>query len=143
MSGYFTLFSIPGLIDDLNQSAPVIRIWPGIMLAPTMLPLGFLTLFVLTMKAMSLGERMIAKGTRLIDILVVINFATLLLLSFTSTLLQNHYLPRLGYAKCQELKGQPSPWFSDWVRDPAWCVKGKSLEWIKEQANLAASANPR
>ncbi|WP_208912450.1 hypothetical protein [Paracidovorax avenae] len=143
MSGYFTLFSIPSLIDDLKQSAPVVRIWPGIALAPTMLPLGFLALFALTMKAMSLGERIIANITRLIDALVVMNFAILLLLACTSTLLQNHYLPRLGYAKCQELKGQPSPWFSDWVRDPAWCVKGKGLEWIKEQANLAASANPR
>ncbi|WP_415267635.1 hypothetical protein [Acidovorax sacchari] len=143
VSSYFTFWSIPELFGDLSQPAPVVRIWPGVMLAPAMLPLALLTLIILPMKAVPLGEQLVAKGARLVNILVVVNLAALLLVAFASTVLQNHYLPRLGYAKCQELKGQPSLWFNDWVRDSAWCVQGKSLEWVKEQARLSTSITTR
>jgi hypothetical protein len=52
----------------------------------------------------------------------------------TSTFLQNHFMPRLGYSQCTELQGNPTLWFTDWVKHPAWCVSGKTLEWVTEQA---------
>ncbi|WP_284415275.1 hypothetical protein [Acidovorax sp. SUPP3334] len=134
---YFTFWAIPDLVNALRESAPVVRIWPVLMLAPAMLPLAFLTLILLPMKGMQVGERIVARSTRWINVLVVLNGISLLLMASTSTLLQSHFLPPMGYEKCADLKGQPSLWFTDWVRDPAWCVKGKSLEWVNEQANSA------
>ncbi|SDC77292.1 hypothetical protein SAMN05192589_103191 [Paracidovorax valerianellae] len=139
LCGYFTFWAIPDLVNALRESAPVVRIWPVLMLAPAMLPLALLTLILLPMKGMQVGKRIVARSTRWINVLVVLNGVSLLLMASTSTLLQSHFLPPMGYEKCADLQGQPSLWFTDWVRDPAWCVKGKSLEWVNEQARTAAA----
>lgn len=47
---------------------------------------------------------------------------------------QNQLMPKIGYTKCNILQDHPTIWFNDWVRNPAWCVAGKSREWIREQA---------
>lgn len=28
-------------------------------------------------------------------------------------------------------------YFTDWVKTPEWCVRGKTREWVKEQARLS------
>lgn len=28
-------------------------------------------------------------------------------------------------------------YFTDWVKNSEWCVRGKSREWVKEQGRLA------
>ncbi|AVS84095.1 hypothetical protein C8239_04355 [Paracidovorax avenae] len=40
VSSYFTFWPIPELFRDLDQAAPVVRIWPGVMQTPAMLPLA-------------------------------------------------------------------------------------------------------
>jgi hypothetical protein len=52
--------------------------------------------------------------------------------------LQNYAMPNLGYSLCNILKGHPNIHFTDWVKNPDWCVRGKSREWIKEQAKLVS-----
>jgi hypothetical protein len=47
-------------------------------------------------------------------------------------------MPNLGYSLCNILKGHPNIHFTDWVKNPDWCVRGKSREWIKEQAKLVS-----
>jgi hypothetical protein len=46
----------------------------------------------------------------------------------------------MGYERCNILQGHPSMYFTDWVSNPAWCVRGKSREWVNEQALLARAA---
>jgi hypothetical protein len=31
-------------------------------------------------------------------------------------------------------------YFSDWVKKPEWCVRGKSREWVKDQALLTGNS---
>ncbi len=57
----------------------------------------------------------------------------MLLIPVTAVLVRSQ-MPRIGYTQCHVLQGQPTLWFTDWIRDPALCVKGKSLDWVNEQA---------
>jgi hypothetical protein len=50
-------------------------------------------------------------------------------------LLPNRYMPELGYTMCKispDKWGRGGPGF--WVKNPNWCVKGKTREWVNEQA---------
>jgi len=49
---------------------------------------------------------------------------------------QYYAMPKLGYTRCI-LEDHPTIYFTDWVKNPAWCVRGKRREWVKEQASLA------
>ncbi|WP_280190302.1 hypothetical protein [Delftia sp. PS-11] len=49
-------------------------------------------------------------------------------------------MPKLGYTRCNILEGHPNMYFTDWVKNPDWCVRGKSREWVREQARLAKTA---
>ncbi|NBB66235.1 hypothetical protein GVN18_44055, partial [Pseudomonas sp. ODNR1LW] len=51
--------------------------------------------------------------------------------------LQYYAMPQLGYTHCNILEGHPNKDSMDWVKNPEWCVRGKSREWVKEQARLA------
>ena len=65
--------------------------------------------------------------------------ALIVIVPLTSPLIQNHYMPKLGYSKCLLLEGgRFSLWSTDWVKNPDWCVKGKTREWVNEQAALQA-----
>ena len=133
-AGYFTFWSIPELLQELNASAPVIRIWPSIVMGPVMLPFLFLTVAVVTMKAIPIGTGFTDRAVAWIHVLLIMNFLTMLLTLTASTFLQGHFMPKRGYIQCTELKDHSYIWFSDWMRDPAWCVKGKTLDWVKAQA---------
>ena len=54
------------------------------------------------------------------------------------TPLQYYAMPKLGYTRCNILEGHPTIYFTDWVKKPEWCVRGKSREWVMEQARLAS-----
>jgi hypothetical protein len=45
-------------------------------------------------------------------------------------------MPKLGYTRCNILEDHPTIYFTDWVKNPDWCVRGKSREWVNEQAHL-------
>jgi hypothetical protein len=54
--------------------------------------------------------------------------------------LQQHYMPKMGYFECGLLRGNPTLYSTDWIKNPAWCVKGKDRDWVFEQAKLAEDA---
>jgi hypothetical protein len=58
-------------------------------------------------------------------------------LSIGGSILQHGLLPRYGYHYCNLLSGNPTVWFNDWVRKPEWCVRGKTHDWVREQAAKA------
>lgn len=74
---------------------------------------------------------------RILAISVVTGGGIMLFCLLVVTPLQYYAMPRLGYTRCNILEGHPNIYFTDWVKTPEWCVRGKSREWVKEQARLA------
>ncbi len=135
------LFELVGLseVRKLGDSAPSVRIW----LAWTAIPL--VAVFLLC--ALGVGvfraipiER-IAKRVEKVTLYVGYAMVFMIVFSlFFGGAIYSHFLEKRGYTECNILQGHPNRWFSDWVRDPAWCVKGKSREWVAEQAAKTSGA---
>jgi len=64
----------------------------------------------------------------------VFSFIPLFILIPVVGLAQSFMMQDLGYTKCEILAGHPNMYFTDWVKDPSWCVQGKSRDWVREQA---------
>lgn len=84
------------------------------------------------MRAIPCSDKSIQPMERFFTIIVLASGVALLLIPVTS-LIVRFYMPSLGYSLCSDLKDNPTMWFTDWVRDPAWCVRGKSLDWVNQQ----------
>lgn len=91
------------------------------------------------MRAIPLSDRLIRRTERAFNIALAASAIAFLMVPVTS-IAQRFYMPSIGYTQCHALQGQPTLWFTDWVRDPAWCVKGKTLDWVNEQARAPASS---
>lgn len=84
--------------------------------------------------------QIIKKIDRLMLISTYLGLILLILCIFVITPLQYYAMPKLGYTRCNILEGHPNMYFTDWVKNPDWCVRGKSREWVREQARLAKTA---
>lgn len=94
----------------------------------------FLVAMVLgAMRAVPCRENSIKKFERFFMFALLLNVFVMVLIPVTSVALR-FYMPTLGYSICSDLKDNPAMWFTDWIRNPDWCVKGKSREWVNEQA---------
>lgn len=136
MSCLLTFHILIPTVGDLQSQPPMIRIYAGAVLGPFIAPLALMMLVVVPMKAVPIFETFTKKTEKPFNLLILINGIVLVLVLTTSTVLQNHYMPQLGYSRCDLLQGNPALWFSDWVKNPDWCVQGKTREWIDEQAKL-------
>lgn len=74
---------------------------------------------------------------RLLIISGVIQIALLMTVLTMSTLIQDQVMPKLGYSNCALLQGNPTLWFTDWIKNPEWCVHGKDRQWVHGQAKAA------
>lgn len=119
----------------LYRRTPVVRFTTFSVLTVFLAMIVALLTVTLSAKAIPCGERLTGALMRLLNVLVFVSFGVMVVLMLVSTPLQRHYLPQLGYSTCNALKGNPSIWFTDWVRNPEWCVRGKSLEWVNEQGS--------
>ncbi|GKT25537.1 hypothetical protein [Acidovorax sp. SUPP3334] len=93
------------------------------------------------MRAIPASDKVIYPFERVFTISVLLGGIAMVLIPVTSVA-QRFYMPSVGYTVCSELQGHPTMWFTDWVRDPALCVKGKSLEWVTEQAGSTRRIAP-
>ena len=138
---FFLFFVIEGMIpdiEDLFSLAPTVRITPGGIIALPII-IFFLLLPVMgIMRAIPVDTRYCNSLEKFMMKFVYLIILCLAVIGF-SPLIQSAVMPDLGYTKCNILEGHPNLYYSDWVRNPAWCVKGKSREWVREQA--AASQN--
>nr|WP_284405546.1 hypothetical protein [Acidovorax sp. SUPP3434] len=126
------------VLQGIHALAPVVRIYPAAQLAPFCSLVCMMSIVLSAMRAIPCDERVSKRFEYLLAVIVVISLIVMVLIPVTS-IAQRFFMPSLGYASCSELQGNPTLWFSDWVRDPAWCVKGKSLDWVNEQARTAAA----
>jgi hypothetical protein len=129
---------VPRMYAELWQQAPSLRIRPGSLLTPFG-ALVFFAMLVLTplriWKFQALGAW--AEKYLLIGSLIAACVAIPIVL-IGGHILQQTYLPEMGYTECSKLSGAPSTYFTDWVKDPAWCVYKKDHKWVREQAAIAA-----
>lgn len=119
----------------LYRRTPAVRFTTFSVLTVLLAVIVALLTVTLTAKAIPCNERLTGVLMQSLNVLTFVSFGAMVALMFISAPLQRHYLPKLGYSSCNALKGSPSIWFTDWVRDPQWCVKGKSLDWVNEQAD--------
>ena len=124
--------------NGLARKAPVVRFTTFSVLTVFLAAIVALLTITLSAKAVPCNERLTGALMRVLNVLAFVSFGVMVVFALASAPLQRHYLPQLGYSTCNALKGNPSVWFTDWVRNPDWCVKGKSLEWVNEQAGATA-----
>ncbi|GKT21842.1 hypothetical protein [Acidovorax sp. SUPP3334] len=129
-----TAHEILPTIEAITSQAPVVRIAPSLQLIPFIGIACILGILVASTRAIPLSDKTIKRFERAFIAAVAVCVAAMVLIPVTSVL-QRVYMPRNGYSICTELKDNPTLWFTDWVRDPAWCVKGKSMDWVNEQAS--------
>lgn len=127
-----TRHALVPMVQDIVLKAPVVRITPGMHLMPCVVAFGSLAIVVMVMRAIPCRASLI-KPFELAANLAVAASAIALLLIPVVAIAQRYYMPSIGYTPCHTLQGQPTRWFTDWVRDPALCVKGKSPDWVNEQ----------
>jgi hypothetical protein len=66
--------------------------------------------------------------------LCIITLIAIPIISIAGAFLQHWLFPKYGYSYCNLLSGNPTVWFNDWVKNPEWCVRGKTHDWVREQA---------
>lgn len=136
-----TLHGIVPVFQGIAARAPAVRIAPAAQLAPFVALVCIMAIVLGAMRVAKCREAAIAKFERAFTIAVLASGLVMLLIPVTS-FVQRLYMPSLGYTECYELQGNPTLWFTDWVKDPASCVKGKSLEWVRNRARLSMHVQP-
>ncbi len=129
---WVTLHGVVQVFQGIAARAPVVRIAPAAQLAPFVAVVCIMAIVLGAMRVALCREAAIAKFERAFTIAVLASGLVMLLIPVTS-IAQHYYMPSIGYTPCHTLQGQPTRWFTDWVRDPAFCVKGKSPDWVNEQ----------
>ncbi|WP_053844362.1 hypothetical protein [Paracidovorax avenae] len=125
-------------IEGVAERAPVVRIGPAVLVAPFVAAFCLLGVVVASMRVIPCSDRIIKPFERAFIATVLAGVVAMLLIPVTAALARSQ-MPSIGYTQCHVLQGQPTLWFTDWVRDPAWCVRGKSLDWVNEQARLSVA----
>lgn len=87
-------------------------------------------------KSIPCKERTLKIAERIFALSVFTGTGVVLLCSFVIAPLQYYAMPKLDYTRCNILEDHPTIYFTDWVKNPDWCVRGKSREWVNEQARL-------
>ena len=123
-------------VNDLRSLAPSIRLRPAIAVAPITILFMVLVLVFGVFKA--IPSPIAASRSQYFMLRVLaLNVVLMVVVLLFARPFQDSQMPKLGYTSCDLLQGNPTVWFQDWVRNPEWCVSGKSREWVAEQAARA------
>lgn len=133
LSGWI-LWDLVTALQDMAEGAPLVRCTPATALSPLMLVFFSAILILTLLRAAMLEGRMtraLEMGMVYIGVLIALAIAPVTLVS---SLAVDHVLAERGYEHCALLQGSPNRWTGDWVRNPAWCERGKDKTWVMEQA---------
>jgi uncharacterized membrane protein len=129
-----TFFGLVPMIRDLAVQPASLRVGSLGFLQPVGM-IMFLSILVLVFLRIRQFEKAANWVEKRVLIPVVVGMLILIpMLIIGGSLLQRHYLPKMGYHYCDKLSGGPSMWSNDWVKDPELCVYQKTHEWVREQA---------
>lgn len=132
-----TEIMVPTIVD-IAYRAPAVQITPGTLVAPFGAGMFILLVIVGGMRAIPLNERIVKPVEQAMIIVMLGGFVGMWLVPITG-IAQHFFMPSLGYYPCNILQGNPNKWSNDWVLDTQWCVKGQTIEWVKEQARSAVT----
>ncbi|WP_225613988.1 hypothetical protein [Delftia sp. DLF01] len=137
-------YSLLETIYDLRNLSPTIRITPSDLVALCAPIISASGITIMIQKAIPCKADITKIPERILKTSLFAGILLMLFCLFIITPLQHYAMPKLGYTRCNILKGHPNIYYSDWVKNPDWCVRGKSREWVKQQARLAGSteSNP-
>ncbi len=133
--GFMT--TVPTTYVDLQQRAPGLRFSPVALLMPffALMCAGMILIMPLRIwrieKFASWVKKYLVIGP------LIAFFIGLPTVFIGGEILQQTYLPEMGYTECNQLRGARSTLSTDWVKDPAWCVRNKDHAWVREQAAKA------
>ena len=139
-NAYLVLAEIAPDIRGLLDRAPAVRVTPLSPLAITALAFPLVMVAAVIANAIPCSKTVLKKVEYALMGVLAINVLSIAVSFLVVAPLQHYAMPRMGYERCNILQGHPSMYFTDWVSNPAWCVRGKSREWVNEQALLARAA---
>ena len=136
MSIWSILYSLYQTVDDLNKLAPSVRITPFVPIALCVPIISITGIIIAIQKSVPCTEDAMKIPTRIFLSAIAVGVFIMFFCIFAVTPLQYYAMPKLGYTRCNILEDHPTIYFTDWVKNPDWCVRGKSRKWVNEQARL-------
>ena len=134
---WFIVIELLPTLNDMINGAAVLRIYAGSVMAPLVVITTIPLVATVVFKAIPVSDALFKKSVWLTTVLGFSMVPCLIFAAVIARPLQQYYFPKHGYTQCDQLHGNPTMWFTDWVKNPAWCVRGKDLSWVFEQARLA------
>lgn len=134
LGAWVTIDGLVPMIRDIAEQPASLRIGPLLFLLPVFAILCLSILFLFVFRIRLYEKAAIWVERRILIPVVVVMLILIPVLIVGGSLLQRHYLPKMGYHYCNKLNDNPSVWFNDWVKDPELCVYKKTHEWVREQA---------
>ncbi len=140
---YYTIVSAANFMNDLAYGAPIVTA-DFVLIA--VLPLGLvfvILIFVVIAAAIPLSDRLLKKLRAWMSSLILwIPLACWVLMFPAQYVLPYYLMPKLGYTPCKFKTGLSRSNIVYWIKNPAWCVKGKDRKWVLEQAAARAAPAP-
>lgn len=122
---------------DLFNLSPVVRITPLSPMIGSFWAIPLTLIMAVIANAIPFKKRTLKKVECILLSSTFVNIFFAAVGFFAILPLQYYAMPKLGYTHCNILEGRSNKDSMDWVKNPEWCVRGKSREWVKEQARLA------
>ena len=134
----YSAFTDPiSTLKNIVNEAPILRLYPAEIFVPMFVFTMFVAAMTLVLKAIPVSMALRKKAEWCTLALIFGNVPLFLFAVLVAHPLQQYYFPKHGYTQCDQLHGNPTIWFTDWVKNPAWCVRGKDRSWVFEQARIA------
>ena len=138
------LFAVNAAFQQYAQVAanePVIRLGSGLIGNVTLPIFGVYGVIVSVLHLLNqpvLYARFMERiGVRMAVISLAIGVVLLVAAPITARIV----MPLQGYSACSALQGGLNLYHTYWLRNPEWCVRGKSLEWARAMAAREAGAD--
>ena len=127
-------FQTLDLIRDVHAGEPIVSVWPMIA-TPIPAAIFFLTAVIVFVFRAIPWPQAFEYMQRVLVWLLWPFLATMAFALIGARPLSSYYMSTHGYHRCELFADAATRrWFTDWVKDPKWCVPGKGADWVKEQA---------
>ena len=127
--------------NDILSRAPVIEI---VGLAVSAVPASFFFLAVLLCglaRALYLNAIIVDVLEKTILISCYLLGGVMLVSAIVSLPLQNYFMPKLGYTRCDILYGHSSMYSPNrWLKHPELCILDKSVSWVRDESEKIENA---
>jgi hypothetical protein len=126
------------LTQGLRNQDPVLYIQSIGAIVP-LFSLTMLTMLALIIARTIPLEALATKIERWLLRLLFTCIISIPIVMIVGSLIQHHYLPKLGYSKCNILFNGRSMLANTWIKPADLCVYNKTTSWVREEAAKRAS----